>query len=293
MFRTILLSFLILVNFTACLDNNNKKMKISVSNWIGYTPILYAKEKNWLESLNIKVVNVVSLNENYHLFKSGNSEAFTGTQYEFKLAKQTFPTLFPLILFDKSNGGDVVMGNYSLDEYQNVEEIDAYLEIDSINLIILEDFIKKHKLQDKKINYINKDQSYISTLRTSNIDKPTLIITYIPYNNNLTKNGFQQLASTADSLDLLVIDALFITKENFVERKEELIALKKFIDLAIVNLKNNPKEYFETISKYFPNMSYEEFTATLYDIQWINDNLAPELIDRLKQDNIPIRDLLK
>ena len=55
-----------MLSFSSCVEDN-KKIKITTSTWIGYAPLFYAKEKNWLEPLNIKLLNVVSLSENMYL----------------------------------------------------------------------------------------------------------------------------------------------------------------------------------------------------------------------------------
>jgi NitT/TauT family transport system substrate-binding protein len=181
----------------------------------------------WLDKLNIKLLRVSSLAENLYLYKAGNSDAFLGTQFEYKILKEKNPTLKPIIMLDKSNGGDLILSNYSINELQNIDgKIDAYLEIDSVNSILLADFIKKYKLDDKKIRYINKDQTKIELLKATS--KPTIIITYIPYNLKLEKAGFKEVASTKNNNDLLVCDAMFTKTEVYNEHKKQFVELKKY-----------------------------------------------------------------
>lgn len=292
MLRKIIFSFVILFLFTSCTIQNEKKLKISATTWIGYTPLFYAKEKAWLEPLNIKLLNIVSLSENMYLYKSGNSDAYVGTQYEYNTLVKNMESLTPILLFDKSNGGDVIMSNLNIEELQKIEnEIDVYLEMDSINSILFEDFINKHDLKNKNFNYLNKDQAFISELKTS--QNPTIIVTYVPYNIKLEKNGFKNLASTKDNFDLLVIDAMFMKKELFLENKETFIELKNLVDKSIINLQKDPKEFYETVKDYLPNTDYEEFLKSLDDIIWINKDVSPKIIEKLSDNNFPTRDLLK
>ena len=231
----------VVLSFSSCVEDN-KKIKITTSTWIGYAPLFYAKEKNWLEPLNIKLLNVVSLSENMYLYKAGNADAFVGTQYEYNFLLQEDKTLIPIIIFDKSNGGDMILSNLTLDELSKInKEIDAYLEIDSVNSILLNDFIRSNNLQDKKINYINEDQSNISRLKANEINNPTIIVTYTPYNNILEKNYFRELSSTKKSDDLLIIDGMYVKKDFYYENKETFVKLKKLVDDSIINLQNNPK----------------------------------------------------
>lgn len=283
-----------IVLLSSCTIQDEKKLKISTTSWIGYAPLFYAQEKNWLEPLNIKLLTVASLAENMYLYKAGNSDAYVGTQFEYNFMNSKTYSLIPIILFDKSNGGDVIMGNLSIDEIKKSNQIiDIYLEMDSINSILIEDFIKKFDLLNKQFNYINKDQIYISRLNNDNNKKPILVVTYVPYNTSLEKNGFKELSSTKDNSDLLVIDALFTTKELYYKNEKKFIELKKIIDLSIKNLQSNPKEFYNVVKPYLGNITFDEFTASLNDILWINKNLSPQLNEKLENSNFPTKDILK
>lgn len=291
--RFVSLLFVVIL-FTSCGFVDNQKIKISVSTWIGYTPLFYAKEKNWLEPLNIKLLNVVSLSENMHLYKAGNADAFVGTQYEYNFLYKDNKTLIPIIVFDKSNGGDIVLSNIPLNELSNTnKEIDAYLEIDSINSIVLNNFLESNNLQNKKINYINEDQSNISRLRASDMVNPTIIVTYTPYNSLLEKNSFIELSSTKENEELLVIDGMYVKEDFYLKNKETFIGLKSLIDKAIINLQNNPEEFYNTVLPYLTNTSYEEFLASINDILWINKDIPQNVLQKLNDSNFNTKDLIK
>ena len=283
----------VVLSFSSCVEDN-KKIKITTSTWIGYAPLFYAKEKNWLEPLNIKLLNVVSLSENMYLYKAGNADAFVGTQYEYNFLLQEDKTLIPIIIFDKSKGGDMILSNLTLDELSKTnKDIDAYLEIDSLNSILLNDFIRSNNLQDKKINYIYEDQSHISRLKANEINNPTIIVTYTPYNNILEKNYFRELSSTKKSDDLLIIDGMYVKKDFYYENKETFVKLKKLVDDSIINLQNNPKEFYNTVKPYLTNISYEEFLSSLNDIIWLNKDIPTNILEKLDNSNFKTKDLIK
>lgn len=278
--------------FNACSNEYEERLKISATTWIGYTPLFYAQERGWLEPLNIKLINVSSLAENMYLYQAGNSDAYVGTQYEYEILNSDMNTLSPIMMFDRSNGGDLVMSNVSIEELQNTQDaIDVYLELDSINNTLLKDFLKIFQLQEKKIIYHNKDQAQIKLLKASK-DKATIIVTYIPYNIQLEKQGFKELASTKDNLSLLVVDAMFTKNEVLIKHKKQFVALKELVNKALEDLHKNPKSFYETIKPYMADMSYEEFLESLNDIIWINSELSNELKVRLNHANFPTRDLL-
>ncbi|MCD6190999.1 MAG: hypothetical protein J7K14_05590 [Sulfurimonas sp.] len=291
MLKKIILLFTLLLLFTSCSSDYDKRLKISATTWVGYIPLFYAKEKGWLKPLNIKLLHVSSLAENMYLYEAGNSDAYTGTQYEYSMLSKNMKSLKPIMMLDRSNGGDLVMGNLSVEDLQNTtSQIDAYLELDSVNNTVLKDFLSKYKLEDKNINYINRDQVVIKQMQADS--KPTLIVTYVPYNFALEKQGFMELASTKDSLDLLVVDALFTRTETYDAHQKQFSELKKLVDKSIESLKKDPKEFYATVKPYILDMSYDEFVNSLDDIVWINRDISPALKQRMNQAKFPIRDLM-
>lgn len=291
MFKKTLILFMLLLLFSSCSSDYDKRLRISATTWIGYVPLFYAKEKGWLDPLNIKLLHVSSLAENMYLYHAGNSDAYVGTQYEYELTSKENPSVKPIIMFDKSNGGDIVMGNISIEELKSTTtQINAYLELDSVNNTLIKDFLSKYKLEDKNINYINRDQAKIKLLTASKT--PTIIVTYIPYNLFLEKQGFIELASTKSSLDLIVIDAMFTKMEVFDEYKKQFRELKKLVDKSVEAIKKDPKEVYKTIKPYLEDMSYDDFKNSLGDIEWINKDISSELSERLNKASFPTRDLI-
>ena len=284
--------FSIFLFLTSCSSVKDKQLKISVNSWIGYSPLFYAYDKGWLRKYNIKVVHVVSLGESMFIYKSKNADAFAGTQYEFNAIKKDTKNLTPVLMLDRSYGGDMLMSNRTIAELQSSQKtVDTYLEIDSINSSILEDFLSYYHINKQKINYINKDQQSISTLKDKKT-KPTLIVTYAPYNFNLEKSGFKMIASTKDDCSITVIDALYATQYTLNKHETQFKALKKETARAVEALKKDPKEYYKHVKYYLQDISYQEFLKTLQDIKWINKKLSPELEEKLQKMNFPTNGLI-
>jgi len=259
----------ILFTFSACSSQNKKPLVIATNQWIGYAPLFYAYEKGELDKLNIQLINRVSLAEAANLYSIGKADMVTTTQHECNYLKKSTHDITAVILIDRSNGGDMILSNRSLQQLSQAHKIYAYLEIDSINQELLTQFMKNNNIDTSKMVYIDKDQREIQELQ-NNREKNILIVTYNPYDIILREKGFQEIASTKDVNTLIVIDALCATNKTIKTDKKRVISLKKIIDKAIESIQKDPKASYLLVRKHLENISYSEYINSLQLIKWIN-----------------------
>ncbi|MCT7499538.1 substrate-binding domain-containing protein [Aliarcobacter cryaerophilus] len=291
MIRVILISLISIIFLTSCVNDKKDKLRVVTSNWIGYTPLFYAREKGLLDKLNIQLLSVVSLSESLHTYKSKHADIFLGTQYEYEEAFKRDNQVVPIMLLNKSDGGDVVMSSLTLEEIKKEDkQIDVFLELSSVNSSVFDDFITKHNIKNKNFNYVNKDQSFIA--QQKEFKNPTIVISYNPYNITLEKNGLKTLETTKDNIEILIVDAMFTTNDILIKYKDELKELKKIIDIAIDDLEKDEKAYYDLIKDYLYDTSFEEFQQSLSNIKWINKNIDQNILDSLKEHNFPTKELL-
>ncbi len=280
MIKNLLIVILGLFLLFGCSSKEDKELKIVTNSWIGYAPLFYAKESGYLDNLGIKLITTVSLEEAFDIFSVGKADLVTTTQHEYYALKKTFNSIKPVILIDRSLGGDMIMSNISLDELKNANKIDVFLEIDSINSEILKTFIKKYKLDISKMNFIDGDQSEFQDIKNDK-SKNILIVTYSPYNEPLNDSGFMELVSTKDLDSIIVIDSICATDKIINKYPDVLKKLKNVIDQSIFEIENNKKDAYKKVSRYLNNISYEEFLASLKKIRWINTP-SDDLLNRIE-----------
>ena len=121
-----------------------------------------------------------------------------------------------------------------------------------------------------------------------------IIASYSPYQQKLASLGLQKLASTqdGDGLSLLIIDALFTSKEKLLKHQAQFTQLKTLINNALIALKKDPFEYYQKVKPYLENTSYPDFLSSLEGIKWLNQPLTKEQERRLNNIQFPTKDLL-
>lgn len=255
---------MILLFFIGC--EKKEKIEIALNSWIGYAPLQYILENN--SSLNISFTNLVSLMESVKLYQNGLIDGFVGTYEEYKLADDK--ELVPIILLDKSFGADAIFSNLPLKELnQTKSTVDVYLEIESVNREIFNEFVEIFDLKQINFNLVNLNQLSISNLNLSNLNRASILVSYEPYITNIKKAGFIELSSTKDER-FFIFDALFVKKSLLLDNLDEFKRLKQEVDSAIALIQKEPQMVYTKIQKYLNGQSFEEFNATLQYIKWIN-----------------------
>lgn len=261
-----------------------EKLRIGVSNWIGYTPLIYLHEKGLLKDrLEISVTE--SIGDSLNLYEAGFIDGFCGTQYEAEYANLVGEDTLPFMLFDRSRGADVVLSNRALTaiaDERNV--IDVYLEIGSVNLLLFREFARLRGLQERKFIMHNVSQAGISLMQPSAVDTQ-IIVTYEPYATALGREGFLELATTAE-VDLLVLDALYLRPEAGEQRIDLVRDIERRVSAALEVLRTNPEDFYGTVKPYLGGQNYPEFIASVKKVEWLAGPVSPELAEFLQQNGV-------
>lgn len=284
--RKYLVGLFIVISIVGCsAPTQESKITIGVTNWIGYSPLFYAREKGWLKKEGIELIQVSSLAENVQLFEHNFINIMAGTQYEYETLLEKYSSLKIIKLIDRSDGGDMILSNKSIEELEKSKLIHAYLEINSVNRLMLEDFMQHHNISKDRVQLHNKSQDTIDSEALSLETNSITIVTYIPYNFKHIEHGFKEIVSTKNNLEIFVIDGIMAKKETLKTYRFEIMQLKKYIDSAIEIANKNPKAYYDVVKGHL-GISYEEFSESLSDIKWINKDRSNKLKTRLLKSGL-------
>lgn len=268
----IFLTVLALMGCT-CKKTDTNKLRVVVSNWVGYSPLIYAYEKGDLDELNMELIVSTSLQASLLMYKKNRYEGICSTQKELNYLnqnKEKSSHLIPVAVFNRSYGGDVILSNIPKKQLYGkaYKKADVFLEKESISEVLFNDFKKMTRWDTSfNIHYINQ---YNVTDLNYDIDKniPKLVVTYEPYATKLRKKGLYLIESTKND-HLLVFDFLSIKRGSLSE--EQIKKLQKTINRSIMKLKNNPEEFFDTVKVYFEDVTFDEFKSSLNEIQLFSE----------------------
>ncbi|BCD61014.1 NitT/TauT family transport system substrate-binding protein [Nitratiruptor sp. YY08-14] len=266
-----------------CTTKPEKETVISANSWIGYLPIAYAYEEGWLEPMNIRLKWTNSLSESVVLCKSNLCDGFFATQFELLSQKELKNMYKPCFFVDISYGADKILSNVPLQQLYKLHDIDAYLEVSSVNQALLEAFVREHNLTLHLELIDGVQDGFIK----EKFNRPSLVVTYEPYATILKKKGFIEVASSKTLHTVKIIDLFF---SNLDKKYTEFI-FRQF-ERAVSVLKKNPRKFYKVVKPYMDDgVTYQDFLASLKEVKWI---LHPsrELVEYIQRQGFDTKSLL-
>jgi len=294
-FFRVFFALAISILFPSCSQKSETVPLIIASDvWIGSAPLYYAHAAGWLKEANIEILLADSMNDTQRMYDLHASSLFTGTQHEYLRAKKKHPDLVPIIIYDRSYGGDLILSNRTLDMLnESNETITIYVEFDTVGEDMIRYFINETHFSENRFNVINRHLEEIESLRDTPSSPPTLIVTYNPHDILPRKHGFTKIADSKDER-YLVIDGIYTSLAIYRQYPERLALLKSAIDRANEVYKKRPEEFYAKVKPYLHNLSYSEFKTMEENIRWIDhDRLTPEMLLRIKDIGIPTETLIR
>ncbi|MBN2824593.1 MAG: hypothetical protein JXQ76_04655 [Campylobacterales bacterium] len=242
----------------------------------------------YLKDTNIEIVPTASLETSIEFIKRDVVDGFCSTQRGFNVVKKLVDVT-PIYLFNKSYGGDVILSNLPKEKLLALKDttVDVYMEVESINYLMFEQFKQHYRLDSLNFNIINKTQN---TIDTKKIKANSIIVSYTSFSDTFKKDGFYEIDNSKNPI-YHIIDGLFIKTSTLKSNKENFKILSHSLNKSIKALKSNPKAFYEVVKKYLDNQSYEEFVESLSGIKFINGD-RDEIISYLKKHNIPTNEIL-
>lgn len=266
---------------------------ISTDTWIGAAPLYYAHAKGWLREANIEMLQSDSINETLERYDTNAADIVTGTVHEYHRLKQKHHDLIPIIIHDRSYGGDLILSNKTLLEIrESKQKIDLYLEHDTVNEEMLNYFLADNNFSIEQFSVYNRSQNEIAKLITSLSGKAVIAITYSPYDTALKKRGFFEIGSSKNDT-YLIVDGFYASHEVAVAHAAQTKALRDAFTRGVGAYNQNPKAFYKTVKPYLGTISYEEFTQMIQNIQWTDEyKLNAKMLQQLKKSHFPTEELI-
>lgn len=209
MVRWILLCLLLLPWLASC-QEQAPVFKIGISRWLGYEPLYLAEQLSY--SPQVDVVRLSSALDVLRAFRNGNLQGAGLTLDETLTLIDDGIDLQIVLVFDYSNGADVVMGTPAVSSLQDLKGRRIGVEMNAVGATLLRAMLNKAGLTLSDVLVESMPISHLAhACATQRID---VAVAYQPYAGELAKCGMKPIFTSAEIpgkiVDLLVVrrDAL-------------------------------------------------------------------------------------
>jgi len=206
----------------ACSTEPQPLLKVGLNQWVGYQPMLLARNLGFYNQKKIKLAELPSTTDTLHLLHTGELDAAALTLDETLLAIEEGTPLSVVMIFDISNGADVLITQPNIKHLQELKGKRIGVESTAVGGIMLYSVLKRAKLDEKDIHivYLTADEHF-SAYKNGKVDA---VITFEPFRTRLLKQGGNELF-TSRMIPNLIVDILAIRTDQIQKQHANIQAL--------------------------------------------------------------------
>jgi NitT/TauT family transport system substrate-binding protein len=198
---------LAILTLAACSQAPHPPLTVGLNAWVGYDPLVLARDQQLLDPQQVKVVELSSSSETLRNFRNGLLDAAALTLDEtLRLADEGIE-LSVVAVMDTSNGADVVLADPSIQKLSDLRGASIAVESTTVGAIMLQRLLQAAGLQASEVQVVNLEApQHLTALRG---DRVSAAVSYEPVAGQLRAAGFKNIFDSrqmpGDVVDVLVV----------------------------------------------------------------------------------------
>lgn len=181
---------------------NDAPVTVAAHVWVGYQPMFLARDRGWLRSDRVTLLQTHSAQESLEAVRDGRAQAAAVTLDEMLTARAAGLPLTVVLVFNTSMGADVLLTQAGITDLSQLKALRIALESSSVADIMLAEILREAGLK----------QSDVQLLRIPVDEHPNAwhrhaadaFITYEPVASQLLARGLVRLFDTRQIPDTIV-----------------------------------------------------------------------------------------
>ena len=239
--------FIILITiFILSCQDNSQTLKIGTNVWPGYEPIYIAREKGFLNSKKIKLIEFGSASQVIRAYRRNliNSAGLTLDEVIFLKSTGFDPKI--VLIADISNGADVLIVKPYIKTLQDLKGKRIGVENTALGAFFLSRILEFARLKETDIKIIPLEvNEHYKAFIESKVDG---VITFEPVRTKLLHAGGKILFDSS-KIKGEIVD-VFVVEDLYLKNNEDIV--KQFVESWFKGLKflhENEKEALKVISE--------------------------------------------
>lgn len=225
--------------FAACSPAPHPRLTVGMNAWVGYDPLVLARDRQLLNVQQIKVVELATSSETLRHFRNGLLDAAALTLDEtLRLAEEGVDVRVVAVL-DASNGADVVLVDPRIQKLADLHGASIAVEGTTVGALMLQRLLEAAGLQQADVQVVNLDVTqHLAALRARRV---SAAVSYEPVAGALRAAGFQDIFDSRQ-MPGDIVDVLVVRSDLLKTRPAQVQALLAAWQDGLQALRDDPAE---------------------------------------------------
>ena len=216
------LSVVLAMGALACSEPAQPPLMVGVNTWVGYDPLVLARDREAIDAQQVKVVELVSSAEAVRHLRNGLLDAAGLTLDEaLRLVDSGFGVRI-VALLDTSAGADVVMAAPRVTDLQKLRGERIAVEDATVGTLMLERLLRKANLRQDDVTAVRMDATQHLTALLS--DRVAAAVSYAPLSGPIQALGYRPIFDSRE-IPNQIVDVLVVRNDVLEERPDAVDAL--------------------------------------------------------------------
>lgn len=206
----------------ACQPLPAAPLKLGLNSWVGYDPLILARERGLIDASQVQVIELSSSSETLRNFRNRLLDAAALTLDEvLRLADEGFEPRIVAML-SASAGADVVMARPGLRDLRQLRGRSIAVEATTVGALMLQRLLQAAQLQVGDVQVMNVQATqHLGLLSSGRVDAA---VSYEPLAGQLRAQGFEAIFDSAQ-MPCDIVDVLVLGQDALQQRPEQAQAL--------------------------------------------------------------------
>lgn len=217
-----LLALCVALVLTGCGEPIRPPLSVGMNAWVGYDPLVLARDRQQIDQAQIKVVELATASETQRHLRNGLLDAAALTLDEVLRLRAGGLDLRIVAVLDASHGADVVMAMPNIHQVENLRGRAVAVEDTSVGALMLDRMLQSAGMSRSDVVVVHEEASLHQQLLRSG--RVSAVVSYAPLSGILAKAGYRPLFSS-DAMPGEILDVLAVRTDVLRQRPEAVQAL--------------------------------------------------------------------
>lgn len=212
----------VVLGIVACSEPVRPPLVVGINTWVGYDPLVLARDRGLADARQVKVVELISSAEALRHLRNGLLDAAGLTMDEaLRLADSGFDVRI-VALLDTSAGADLVLAAPRITNLQKLRGEHIAVEDATVGTLMLERLLSKAGLRQEDVTVVRIEATqHLTALRS---DRVAAAVSYAPIDGPIRALGYRPIFDSRQ-MPGEIVDVLVVRTEVLRQRPEAVDAL--------------------------------------------------------------------